>query len=54
MEERHLSTILSAQKKIKLEIQDLSERLKMNKELIQKYRDHLDEVEEDEEMEDRE
>ena len=54
MEERHLSTILSAQKKIKLEIQDLSERLKMNKELIQKYRDHLEEVEEDEEMEDRE
>jgi YEATS domain-containing protein 4 len=54
MEEKHLTAILSAQKKIKLEIQDLSERLKMNKELIQKYKDHLGDVEEEEEMDERE
>ena len=32
---------------IKLEIQELSNRLKMSKEIIQKLRDHLKEVEEE-------
>lgn len=49
LEEQHLGAITSAQKKIKLEIQDLSDRLKTTKDLIQKYRDHLEEMEEIEE-----
>ena len=53
LEERQLMSILSAQKKIKLEIQDLSDRLKMSKEIIQKLRDHLEEVEEEEEIDDQ-
>lgn len=53
MEERHLASITAAQKKIKLEIQDLSERLKMTKELVQKYREHLEEAEEEDDAEER-
>ena len=45
IEERTLSSLNSGQKKIKLEIQDLSDRLKMTKEAIQKLREQLDEME---------
>ena len=45
IEERALGSLNSGQKKIKLEIQDLSDRLKMTKEAIQKLREQLDEVE---------
>lgn len=44
MEERGLSSLMAGQKKIKLEIQDLSDRLKMTKGAVQKLREQLDEV----------
>lgn len=53
-EERTLYAINSAQKKIKLEIQDLSERLKLNKETIRKLQEQLEEQEDDEDIEDKE
>ena len=49
VEDRTVSSLMSAQKKIKLEIQDLSDRLKLNKEVIKKLKEQLDEQEEDEE-----
>lgn len=45
VEERTLVSLTSGQKKIKLEIQDLSDRLKITKEAVQKLREQLDEVE---------
>ena len=51
LEEKQLGAISSAHKKIKLEIQDLSDRLKLSKESIQKLREQLDEVEDDGEEE---
>ena len=51
LEEKTLSSITSAQKKIKLEIQDLSDRLKLNKEVIKKLREQLEEQEDEEERE---
>ena len=48
-EERTLASLNSAQKKIKLEIQDLSDRLKLNKEVIKKLKEQLEEQEEEEE-----
>lgn len=47
LEERTLTSLTSAQKKIKLEIQDLSDRLKLNKEVIKKLREQLEEQEEE-------
>lgn len=48
VEERTLSLLSSGQKKIKLEIQDLSDRLKITKEAVQKLREQLDEVDDGE------
>lgn len=47
MEERTLSTLSSAHKKIKLEIHDLSERLKNSKEMIAKLKEQIEKAEED-------
>lgn len=47
LEERTLTSLTSAQKKIKLEIQDLSDRLKLNKEVIKKLREQLEEQEDE-------
>ena len=47
-EDRILSSLSSAQRKIKLEIQDLSDRLKLNKDVIKKLKEQLEEQEEDE------
>ena len=46
MEEKALATIGSAHKKIKLEIHDLSERVKNSKELIQKLKEQIEQAEE--------
>lgn len=48
VEERALALLSSGQKKIKLEIQDLSDRLKMTKEAVQKLREQLDEIDDGE------
>ena len=48
LEEKTLSCIGTAQKKIKLELQDLSERLKISKDSLQRLREQLDELEDDE------
>ena len=45
MEEKTLSAISSAHKKIKLEIHDLSERLKNSKESIQKLKEQIEKAE---------
>ena len=47
MEEKGLAAIGSAHRKIKLEIHDLSERLKNSKELIQKLKEQIEKAEED-------
>ena len=47
MEERALSTISAAHKKIKLEIHDLSERVKNSKEMIQTLKEQIEQAEED-------
>ena len=46
MEERGLSAIGIAHKKIKLEIHDLSERVKNSKELIQQLKEQIEQAEE--------
>ena len=51
LEERTVTSLTSAQKKIKLEIQDLSDQLKLNKDVIKKLKEQLEEQEEDEERE---
>ena len=48
MEEKALATISSAHKKIKLEIHDLTERVKSSKELIQKLKEQIEQAEEEE------
>ena len=47
IEEKTLATLSSAQKKIKLEIHDLSERVKVSKELIQKLKEQIEQAEEE-------
>jgi len=47
LEEKTVEAISSAHKKIKLEIHDLSERLKNNKESIQKLKEQIEKAEED-------
>ncbi len=47
MEEKALSTISSAHKKIKLEIHDLSERVKNSKEMIQTLKEQIEQAEEE-------
>ncbi len=51
LEERTVTSLTSAQKKIKLEIQDLSDQLKLNKDVIKRLKEQLEEQEEDEERE---
>ena len=47
MEDRALSSLGTAQKKIKLEIQDLSDRLKVSREAIQRLKEQIDKAEEE-------
>ena len=47
MEDRALSSLGAAQKKIKLEIQDLSDRLKVSREAIQRLKEQIDKAEEE-------
>lgn len=47
MEEKALTIISSAHKKIKLEIHDLSERVKNSKELIQRVKEQIEQAEEE-------
>lgn len=47
MEERNISAIGSAHKKIKLEIHDLTEQVKNSKELIQKLKEQIEQAEDD-------
>ena len=47
MEEKALSTISSAHKKIKLEIHDLSERVKNSKDMIQTLKEQIEQAEEE-------
>lgn len=46
IEEKALVTVSNARKKIKLEIHDLSERLKSSKEVIQKFKEQIELAEE--------
>ena len=45
MEEKALSSLGTAQKKIKLEIQDLSERVKLARESTQKLKEQIEQAE---------
>lgn len=45
MEEKALSALGTAQKKIKLEIQDLSERVKLAREATQKLKEQIEQAE---------
>ena len=47
MEDKSLSALNSGQKKIKQEIHDLSERLKVAREAIQKLKEHIEQAEEE-------
>ena len=47
MEEKALTSLNSAQKKIKLEIHDLSEQLKASRESIQRLKEQIEQAEED-------
>jgi len=47
IEEKALAAISSAHKKIKLEIHDLSERVKSSKELILKLKEEIEQAEEE-------
>ena len=47
MEEKALVTISSAHKKIKLEIHDLSERVKNSRGVIQTLKEQIEQAEED-------
>ena len=47
MEEKALVSLNSAQKKIKLEIHDLSEQLKASRESIQRLKEQIEQAEED-------
>lgn len=45
MEEKAISSLNAAQKKIKLEIHDLSEQLKSSRENIQKLKEQIEQAE---------
>ena len=45
MEERALAALSTGQKKIKLEIQDLSERVKLAREATQKLKEQIEQAE---------
>ena len=45
MEERALAALSTGQKKIKLEIQDLSERVKLAREVTQKLKEQIEQAE---------
>lgn len=47
MEDKALSSLGTARNKIKLEIQDLSDRLKVSREAIQKLKEQIDKAEEE-------
>ncbi len=47
LEEKTLAVISTAHKKIKLEIHDLSERLKNSKEAIQKLKEQIEKAEDE-------
>lgn len=51
MEERCLSSLSSASKKLKLEIQDLSDQLKVSREAIAKLKEQIEKAEEEDKLE---